>query len=116
VYASRESTLASLRQAVLVSPPNSLAWVLATAQDAAVRNGTKALKLAGEACEKNRWKEAGFVDTLAAAHAEQDQWDQAIIMEQKAISLLSPERQDSKLVEKFQARLRLYERHEKFRQ
>ena len=78
-------------------------------------NGPEALKLATTACAKNGWKEPNFVDTLAAAHAELDQWDQAIAMQQKAISLLSAEqKKDPKQLESFQARLRQYERHEKF--
>lgn len=94
-----------------------LARLLATADDATVRNGPEALKLATAACAANDWKEPNFVDTLAAAHAELDQWNQAIAMEQKAISLLSAEqKKDSKRLEGFQARLHQYEKHEKFRE
>ena len=96
---------------------NDRARLLATARDVTVRNGAEALKLASDTCAENGWSEPTFVDTLAAAHAELDQWDQAVAMEQKAISLLSAEqKKDTKLVERFHARLRQYERHKKVRE
>lgn len=79
---------------------NELVWLLATAPDASVRNGAEALKLASDVCVKNGWKKPTHIDTLAAAYAELDQWDQAITTEQKAIALLSEEpKKNAKLLE-----------------
>jgi tetratricopeptide (TPR) repeat protein len=48
----------------------SLAWLLATCPDARVRDGKKAVELARRLCQLSQWKEAGFLDILAAACAE----------------------------------------------
>jgi tetratricopeptide (TPR) repeat protein len=49
---------------------NYLAWVWSTAPDPSVRNGRRALECATRACELTEWQTPGFLDTLAAAHAE----------------------------------------------
>ena len=49
---------------------NYLAWVWSTAPDPTVRNGRRALECATRACELSEWQTPGFLDTLAAAHAE----------------------------------------------
>lgn len=49
---------------------NYLGWVWATAPDPTVRNGRRALECATRACELTEWQTPGFLDTLAAAHAE----------------------------------------------
>ncbi len=55
---------------------NDLAWLLATATDDAFRNPAKSLELATKACflSRDQWN---TLDTLAAAHAENGQFDQA---------------------------------------
>ena len=55
-----------------------LAWVLATAPDATLRNGGEAVKLAEEACEKTLYKSPMMLGTLAAAYAEDGRYAQAI--------------------------------------
>jgi TPR repeat protein len=65
---------------------NGLAWVLATNLDDHLRNGAEAVKWAEAACRKDNWKTAEFVDTLAAAYAEIEQWDQAVATENLADS------------------------------
>ena len=51
----------------LPAPLNDLAWVLATAADAQIRNGNEAVTLAERACRLTGFKEILFVGTLAAA-------------------------------------------------
>ena len=51
---------------------NGVAWILATDPAPAVRNGAAALELALQVCEKDGWKSASYIDTLAAAYAETD--------------------------------------------
>lgn len=57
---------------------NYLAWVWSTATDPTVRNGRRALECATRACELTEWQTAGYVDTLAAAHAELGNFSEAV--------------------------------------
>ena len=96
---------------------NGLAWFFATSTNASMRDGAEALKWATAACAKDGWKEANLVDTLAAAHAELDQWNEAVTNQQKAIFLLTAkQRKDTNLWRGFESRLRQYQSHEKFRE
>ena len=57
---------------------NNIAWTLATADDATVRNGGLALGTAQALNERSGIHNAQFLETLAAAYAETGQFDQAI--------------------------------------
>ena len=54
------------------------AWVLATAEDVAVRDVPRALDYARKACERTSWSHPGILDTLACAHAASGQFDEAL--------------------------------------
>lgn len=56
---------------------NDLAWLLATAEDASVRSPARSLELAAKACEIAGYQQWNTLDTLAAAHAENGQFDKA---------------------------------------
>jgi tetratricopeptide (TPR) repeat protein len=62
------------------------AWLRATCPDASLRNGRSAIDDAKKACSMTKWKEAGPIDTLAAAYAETADFDSAIRYEQQALS------------------------------
>jgi membrane associated rhomboid family serine protease len=49
---------------------NTTAWLLATCPVANIRDGAKAVRFARAACGRDKWKNAAFIDTLAAAYAE----------------------------------------------
>ena len=66
---------------------NNFAWLLATADDAAVRNGAEAIRLAERACELTARKEALLIGTLAAAYAEAGRSDDAARTAQQAIDV-----------------------------
>lgn len=66
---------------------NTLAWLLATHQDAKFRDGAEAVNLAARACELTGWKNPEVLDTLAAAYGESRQFDKAVEIAQKAHSL-----------------------------
>jgi Flp pilus assembly protein TadD len=82
----------SYRRALQLSPSlaqalNNLAWLLATTDDARIRNGDEAVRLAQRACELAGGRTPQFEGTLAAAYAEAGRFDDAIAAANKAIEL-----------------------------
>jgi len=67
----------------------NLAWLEATDQNATVRNGADAVKLAQRACELTRFQEPRALEILAASQAESGDFDMAIKTAQKAIDILA---------------------------
>lgn len=92
----------------------NLAWILATSQDAALRDGAAALPLAERAVQATP-DSYHFVSVLAAAQAENEQWEQAIATAQRALELArsSTEPQAREFA---QARLKSYVDRQKWRQ
>ncbi len=70
------------------------AWRLATSQDAAIRNGAKALQLAREACTTTNHRDWEHLSALAAAYAESGEFEQAVNWASKAYEL-APEKNKS---------------------
>lgn len=64
---------------------NNLAWLLATAPKAKMRDGPKAVEYAKKACELSSWKNAYCIGTLAAAYAEVGNFEEAVKWERKCI-------------------------------
>jgi Flp pilus assembly protein TadD len=87
---------------------NNLAWLLATANDARLRNGAEAVKVARRACELTHYQQAFMVGTLAAAYAEDGQFEEARGAAQKAITLAEAAGQ-TELATRNRELLRLYE-------
>jgi len=85
-----------------------LAWVLATSDEAAVRNGHEALRLARQACTFTRFGQADMVDALAAALAEVGEFDQAVAAARKAHELARAAGQ-AQMASRIARRVRLYE-------
>src|SRR5205814_2231760 len=86
---------------------NNLAWAFATCNDPAIRNGTRAVKLAEQACELTRYDQVTFVGTLAAAYAEAGKFSDAVATAEKACVLASESGQQEAL-KKNQELLELY--------
>jgi len=92
---------------------NSLAWLWATCPDSRARDGQKAITAAKKACELTKWMVWENIDTLAAAYAEAGQFPDAIKYQKKAIAMAP---RDNKSVPGMRARLKLYQRHEAYRE
>ena len=68
---------------------SNLAWLLATASDDSLRDGTEAVRLAEQACRLTGFKEARMVGTLAAAYAEAGRFGEAVSTARQAVELAS---------------------------
>jgi len=91
---------------------NSLAWLRATCPEAEMRNGKEAVELALKACELSEWKDWGIIDTLAAAYAEQGDFDRAIEYQKQVLQIGKFANDYDKIKE----HLALYEQHTPYRE
>ena len=66
---------------------NNLSWVLATSPTDSVRDGKKALEYGLKAAELSEYKEPHILSTLAAAHAENGDFEKAIEWSTKCVEM-----------------------------
>jgi tetratricopeptide (TPR) repeat protein len=104
---------ANFHHALQLDPDNAhalsyLARLLATDNDAAVRNGKEAVELAERANQLTGGQQAFVLDTLAAAYAETGRFDDAVKTVQKAIDS-EKAAGDADSVAPLQERLKLYQ-------
>ncbi len=90
-----------------VQAQNHVAWILATSNDSVIRNGVEAEKWVKKAIETKDLANAYWMDTLAAAYAEQGKYDDAVTTQKKAISILKKE--NVKKRKEFYDRLKSYQ-------
>jgi tetratricopeptide (TPR) repeat protein len=118
-FGDRQKELHDLETATSLNPKkfkallNDLAWQRATSPDKEIRNGPQAVAAATKACEMSDWKEWTYLDTLAAAHAEAGNFDQAIKYQKEGLLLAKAE---PKLLAEARQRLSLYEQHKPYRE
>ncbi|MGD0206544.1 MAG: tetratricopeptide repeat protein [Verrucomicrobiota bacterium] len=70
-----------------VEVQNNLAWVLATAPNASLRNGVKAVGLAQQAKQLSGGQRPAIIGTLAAAYAEAGRFPEAVTTARQALQL-----------------------------
>jgi predicted Zn-dependent protease len=92
---------------------NSLAWILATSPQDALRSAARAKELALTACELTRYQNPNIVDTLAAAHAEAGEFADAVRLQKQALE--SPDF-DKRFAKEGRERLALYEAGRPYRE
>jgi tetratricopeptide (TPR) repeat protein len=63
---------------------NNIAWALATASDASLRDGSRAVGFAQQAVQLSGGREPQFIRTLAAAYAESGRFSEALAVAQQA--------------------------------
>jgi tetratricopeptide (TPR) repeat protein len=98
-----------------VSATTGLAWLLATAPDASVRNGAEALSLAENANRLAPADDPDVFDALGAAWAENGQFTNAIASAKRALDL-AVARNNAKMAAAIRGRLQLYEAKKPFRE
>jgi tetratricopeptide (TPR) repeat protein len=87
------------------------AWDFATLKDDSKRNGAEAIRFAEQACRLTGYKSYDAVDTLAAAHAESGNFDEAVRWANEAVKLAPPEEKSDTCI-----RLRSYQKQKSWRQ
>jgi tetratricopeptide (TPR) repeat protein len=87
---------------------NNLAWVLATAPRASLRNGHQAVELAQKANQLAEGKNLIFLRTLAAAYAEAGRFPEAVETAQLALQAAEAQSK-SALADDIRSQLTLYQ-------
>jgi len=91
---------------------NNRAMIMAACPEAKYRDGARAVESATRACELTEWKSPGFLDTLAAAHAEAGDYDAAVTWQTRAIGCLADEGKK----DDYRSRLVLYQARKPYRE
>jgi len=112
-----KEAIARMQKALELQPDhanaqNSLAWMLATAPQASLRNGARAVQLATQASGGN---DPIVLDTLAAAYAEAGDFSAAVQTAKKALQLAEAQ-SNAALAAALRRELQLYEAGQSFRE
>jgi tetratricopeptide (TPR) repeat protein len=108
----QEEALAHWRDALSMDPNGvsamlGAAWLLATSSEASLRNGAEAISLAENANRLEPSEDPEVLDTLAAAYAENGQFDLAVATATRA-SELAEQKGNRKMANAIKARVQQY--------
>ncbi|MBM4093260.1 MAG: tetratricopeptide repeat protein, partial [Planctomycetes bacterium] len=114
----RDAATRDFHEALRLAPQdpalcNEIAWFLATCPEADVRNGELAVQFAATAVELRR--DADSLDTLAAAYAENGEFDKAVDTETQALEEAAKADASFDPTE-YRDRLKLYQQNMPYRQ
>ena len=87
-----ERAIADFKQAMTIDPKyarayQNLAWLQATCPDGKYRNGGKAVEIATKAYQLSNGKSWRYLDTLAAAYAQNGDFENATLWQAKTIEM-----------------------------
>ena len=107
-------------EALRISPrsliaQSNLAWVLASASDPSLRDGKRAVQLAEQANRISRGENSFTLYVLAAAYAEDRQFDKAIEITRRALQL-ALQQNESALADELRRAIQLYESGSPYRE
>ena len=83
---------------------HDLVWCLTTCPNGSYRDGDRAIQLAEKACQLTDYADARSLDSLAAAHAEKENFADAVTWQIRALELAAPDEESG-----MRWRLELYE-------
>jgi Flp pilus assembly protein TadD len=123
IYANQrdiEKAILHYKKALYLNPNMAqalynLSWILASCEDERFRNGEGAVKLAEKLCKISRYNQQLALDALAAAYAENEKFDKAVVTAQKALKLALQTGQ-KELSLGLKKRLKLYQTGQPYRQ
>ena len=90
---------------------NTLAWLLATQRDPAIRNGEEAVRLMEPLCKGLAAPPAALLDTLAASYAAVGRFEEAVATAGRALQIAESSG-DNAMAEEVGGRLKQYRRRE----
>lgn len=116
-----ENALKDYTEALRLDPKSAgalacRARIRATCPDASLRDGKLALAEATKACVMSHWGTEAWIDTLAAAYAETDDFAEAVKWQQKAVDMLGKSKSGMYKPEESKARLELYQSGQPYRE
>jgi len=93
---------------------NNLAWVLSTNPEESIRNGKEAIRLMTKVVNENPAPAFSQLDTLAAAFAEDNQFEKAIATAKQALEIAKSGGQQE-FAKKIEGRMQLYQSGQAYR-
>jgi tetratricopeptide (TPR) repeat protein len=109
--------IADCEESIRLDPNNALAcnataWLQATCPDPRFRDRKGAIENAKRACELTGEKDDAYIDTLAAAYAENGDFQNACKWQTRAIELTK----DEQYKKEYRSRLQLFEKRQPYRE
>ena len=115
-----QAALEHFREAARLKPDwvpalDAAAWTLATHPAPEVREEAEAIRLAEHAADLTAHRDAGVLDTLAAAYASAGRFDRAVAIAQQALALIPTQPGDTQAA-RIAAHLELYRAQQPYRE